>query len=234
MQIIDDLKKMGSPKKAALSARFFKTAPGQYGHGDVFLGLTNPEQKVIANKHKDASFTELKILINHQIHECRLTALFILVGKFNRGDEKEKKIVVDFFMKNKSQVNNWDLVDSSAHQILGKWLDNRDRKILYKLAASKSLWDRRIAIVSTYHFIRNNDFADTLKISELLLKDSHDLMHKAVGWMLREVGKRDEKVLCNFLDRHVAMMPRTALRYSIERFSLEERNKYLGVKRKIN
>lgn len=223
------MRALANPDKARVLQRFFKTGPGQYGHGDVFIGITVPESRRVAKKYaaKGASLADVKALLHSQIHEERLVALLMLEQKY-KGDPGG---VARFYLENLACVNNWDLVDLSAPAILGAFLlDNNsgeDRSILYRLAKSNVLWERRVSIVSTHAFIRKNDFADTLKISEMLLGDKHDLMHKAVGWMLREVGKRDLALEEQFLKRHYKGMPRTALRYAIERFSEEKRRAYM-------
>jgi 3-methyladenine DNA glycosylase AlkD len=222
-----ELNKLKNPAKAKILAGFFKTGKGEYGEGDVFLGITVPLQRVVAKKFTDLELAEIQKLLNSEIHEHRLVALLILVEKYRKGDEKEKGKVVKMYLKNTTKINNWDLVDLSAHYILGNYLLERDRKILYKLARSKNLWEKRIAIISTFAFIRAGEFDDTLKISEILLKDTHDLIHKAVGWMLREVGKRDQRVEEKFLLRYYSDMSRTTLRYAVERFPEKKRQFYL-------
>ncbi|HOI60200.1 MAG TPA: DNA alkylation repair protein [Candidatus Pacearchaeota archaeon] len=221
-----ELKKRRDAEKANTLCRFFKTGKGDYGEGDAFLGIKVPDQRMIVKKNLNASYLELQELLNSKFHECRLTALLILVQKFDFEEEK----VFKFYLKNLKNINNWDLVDLSCPKIIGKYLYNKDRALLYKLASSNNLWDKRIAIVSTHFFIKNNDFEDTLKISKILLSDKHDLIHKAIGWMLREVGKRDEKVLIDFLEKEYYNIPRTALRYAIERLSEEKRKYFLNKK----
>jgi 3-methyladenine DNA glycosylase AlkD len=223
--IIDELRKRAIPEKAAFFPRFFKTGEGEYGEGDQFMGVTVPEQRKIAKEHwKSVTIDELGALIQSPYHEVRLTSIFMLVSKFQKAkNQEEKKIWVDFYLKNRSWVNNWDLVDSSAHLILGDYLFDKDRSILYDLAKSDILWDQRIAIMSTFCFIRKKDFSDTLKIAEILLHHPHDLIHKAVGWMIREVGNRDFEIANQFLLKHYQTMPRTMLRYSIEKFGPEEK-----------
>ncbi|MEK6948392.1 MAG: DNA alkylation repair protein [Nanoarchaeota archaeon] len=212
-------------KKAVVMQGFFKTSEGEYGHGDVFLGLTVLQSRIIAKKFLDLILQDIKRLLNSKIHEHRLVALFILVDNFNKDPEK----IYNFYLENIDCVNNWDLVDLSADKIVGKYLSNKkDHSVLYSLVKSDNLWHRRISIVSTFYFIKNNSFDDTFKIAELLLNDKHDLIHKSVGWMLREVGKRSVKDLEDFLDKHSKIMPRTMLRYSIERFSDEKRIFYLN------
>ncbi len=219
-----ELARLADPAKAQVLERLFKTGKGQYGEGDVFIGVTVPQSRRVAMKCTSVTLEDVKGLLYSKIHEERLVALLILVQKSKADPES----VARFYINNISQVNNWDLVDLSAPLILGAYLEGRDRSILYQLAASGKLWERRIAIIATQHFIRKGDFADTLKISEMLLGDSHDLMHKAVGWMLREVGKRDLAAEEEFLQRHRKKMPRTALRYAIERFPEEKRRAYMA------
>lgn len=227
-RVEEALRKHGAAEKAKNSARFFKTGEGQYGYGDMFIGVTVPEQRKIAKQYKDLSLPELKKLLASKFHECRLTALLILVAQFKAGEERTRENIVKFYLANTKRVNNWDLVDSSAPYILGKYLFDKDRSVLYKLAKSKNLWERRIAILSTFWFIREGDFKDALAMGEMLLSDAHDLMHKATGWMLREVGKRSKPTLVRFLNTHKANMPRTTLRYAIERFSKKERDSFMA------
>lgn len=225
-----DLRKLADPIKAKNYARFFKTGKGEYGEGDKFLGIVVPEQRKIAKKYQNLSLTILQRLLSSNMHEYRLTALFILVSQYKkaRKDKKRKEDIVDFYLKNTRNINNWDLVDSSAHYILGDYLlYKKERSVLYKLAESKNLWEKRIAIISTFAFIRTGQFDDALKISEILLNDKHDLIHKAVGWMLREVGNRKQKIEEEFLRKRCKQMPRTMLRYAVEKFSAKERRKYL-------
>lgn len=228
--LIKELKTAGDQTKATVLGQFFKTGKGQYGEGDVFLGVYVPIQRQIAKKYSALSLVDLQTLLKSKIHEHRTGALFILCDQFKKADEKAKEKLFKFYLKNSKGINNWDLVDLSAPNIVGEWLLKKDRKILYKLAHSKNLWEKRIAIVSTFTFIRAKEFDDTLKISEILLSADHDLIHKAVGWMLREAGKRDEKVLRKFLDKHATKMPRTMLRYSIEKFNEQTRKYYLCLK----
>jgi 3-methyladenine DNA glycosylase AlkD len=225
-EIQKDMKRLASRERAKASVWFFKTGLGQYGEGDVFLGITVPEQRAVAKKYAAADFKTVQKLLNSKIHEHRQVGLLILVEKYSKHAEERKKIF-DFYMKNTKRINNWDLVDLSCHKIVGNYLLNRNRQILYKLAVSKNLWERRIAIVSTAAFISEKDFTDTLRISEILLTDRHDLIHKAVGWMLREMGKRDEKELVAFLNKYYKRMPRTMLRYSIERLSESKKKHYM-------
>jgi 3-methyladenine DNA glycosylase AlkD len=207
---------------------FFKTGKGQYGEGDLFLGIPVPEQRKVAKKYADLSLGDLQELLNSKMHEHRFTALVILISKYRKAEENGKKEIFDVYLKNTENVNNWDLVDLSAPRIVGDYLLNRERSILYKLAKSDSLWERRISILSTFTFIDNNDFEDALNISELLLRDEHDLIHKAVGWALREIGKKNQNVEEQFLAKHYLQMPRTMLRYAIEKFDEKKRKKYLN------
>ena len=228
IQLTKELTGLGNPVRAEASAWFFKTGKGQYGEGDIFLGINVPNQRKVAKKYANLSLSDLQTLMKNKIHEMRLVALFILVLKYNTSTSSaEKKKIAGFYLKNTKNVNNWDLVDSSAGYILGDYLLNRDKSILYKLAKSKNIWERRIAIITTQGFIKSNQFEDTLKIAEILLNDKHDLIHKAVGWMLREVGNRDLKAEYKFLDRHYQKMPRTMLRYAIEKFEKEKKEFYM-------
>lgn len=226
-----DLQKLRNPQRAEFLKRFFKTGKGEYAEGDDLLGISVPKTREMAKKHKDLALTDAANLLQSPYHEERLMALFILVDQFNKATETEKSKIVKVYLKLAAKyVNNWDLVDSSAQYILGNYLLHKPRAILYKLAGSKNLWEKRIAIISTAHFIRNEEFFDTLKIAEILLNDKHDLIHKAVGWMLREVGNRDRAVEIEFLNEHAARMPRTMLRYAIEKFPEPLRLKYLNIK----
>jgi 3-methyladenine DNA glycosylase AlkD len=224
-----DLARAADPGRAKVLAGFFKTGPGQYAEGDVFLGLRVGDQRAVARKYRDLPPGEIERLLHSRIHEERLTALIILVDRYERGDAKAKAACVRLYLANLRWVNNWDLVDSSAHQILGDHLLTRDRRRLLRLARSKVLWERRVAMVATYAFIVAGDAEPTFEIARLLLSDEHDLIHKAAGWMLREVGKRvSEDRLRTFLDEHVTDLPRTALRYAIERFPPGERKAWLA------
>ena len=223
-----DLARFGNPKNAKILSGFFKTGRGQYGYGDVFLGAKVPETRIVAKKFNKLNLKDLKKLLSSKVHEERLCALLILIHRFKQSDSKNKKIIVDFYLQNTQKVNNWDLVDLSADKILGNYLIDKGKSVLYRLVKSQNIWERRISIVSTFAFIRNNKFDDTIKISEILLNDQHDLIRKAVGWMLREIGKRDEKVLIKFLDKHYRKMPRTTLRYAIERLDEKKKEFYMG------
>lgn len=221
------IKSLANPEISETMQWFFKTGKGEYGEGDIFVGIKVPTQRKIAREFKNLELSELKIFLDSKIHEERLISLFILVDKYEKGNETEKEKIFSFYLKNRKGINNWDLVDLSAPKIIGKHLFKKDRSILFKFALSKNLWEKRIAVLSTYEFIRNNDFQTTLEIAELLVDDKHDLIHKAVGWMLREIGKRDLKTEENFLKLYYKKMPRTMLRYAIEKFPESKRKKYL-------
>jgi 3-methyladenine DNA glycosylase AlkD len=221
------LKKQSNPEQAKIYLRFFKTGRGEYGEGDKFVGVKVPVSRKIAKQFKDLSLAEIQALLNSKIHEERLIALFILIEQFRKADEAAKKFIYNFYLKNLERVNNWDLVDLSAEKIIGSFLLNGDHKILYKLARSKNLWERRIAIMSTFYFIKSKSFETTLNISNILLSDKHDLIHKAVGWMLREIGNRDLRVEEDYLKKNYKNMPRTMLRYAIEKFPENKRQAYL-------
>lgn len=225
--IKQELKLVSSKDKAEVLQRFFKTGEGEYGEGDIFLGVSVPSQREVVKKYFDKiSISETIKLLKSKIHEERLIALLLLVKKCEKN-KQDQKTIFEAYLNNVNWINNWDLVDLSAPNIIGNYLLDKDRCILYDLAESSDLWKKRISIVATYSFIRNNDFDDTLKISKILLGDSHDLIHKAVGWMLREVGKRDINTLENFLKKYYRKMSRTTLRYAIERFDENKRLKYL-------
>lgn len=223
-----DLQKNSNPEKAKILQRFFKTGKGQYGEGDIFLGIVVPKQREISKKY-DLNLKDLNKLLDSKIHEHRLCALFILIKKYKKSNEKTKKEIFNFYIGNSKRINNWDLVDLSAPNIAGDYIFHNKKEIkkLYSFSKSKNLWEKRISIISLFYFIREKQFDDTFAISEILLNDSHDLIHKAVGWMLREIGKRDLKVLEDFLKKHYKDMPRTMLRYSIEKFDEGKRQKYL-------
>lgn len=223
-----DLDALANPAKAITLARFFKTGKGEYGEGDRFLGITVPEQRKIAKKYTQLSLEDLEELLQTDIHEYRLTALLILTYQFPKADATGRTEIFNFYLNHTRWINNWDLVDVSCRQILGVHLLHQDRMILHKLARSPNLWEQRIAIVSTLEFIKHEQFTDTLEIAIILLQHSHDLIHKAVGWMLREVGKQERQVLVDFLDAHYQQMPRTMLRYAIEHFDESKRKAYLS------
>ncbi len=228
--ISKELKQLGNKEYAARLQTFFKTGKGEYGEGDVFLGIVVPQQRKIAKNYTEIFLSDLQVLLNDKIHEYRLCAILILVAKYKKSGESQRKEIVEFYLKNTNNINNWDLVDLSAHYILGDFLSDKDKNILYDLSKSADLWEKRISIISTFAFIRNNQFKDTLAISEILLEDKHDLIHKAVGWMLREMGKRDQVVEEKFLNKHYKKMPRTMLRYAIEKFEENKRKSYLNRK----
>lgn len=223
-----ELRVQGTPERAANLARFFKTGEGQYGYGDVFLGVTVPEIRAIVKKYYDLPLVDIVRLLHSPEHEFRLAALLLLVARFKRASSSEQKRIYALYCANTKWINNWDLVDLSAEHIVGAYLRGKSTAPLYRLARSKNLWERRIAIVATFHYIKKREPDETLRIATMLLGDCHDLIHKATGWMLREVGKRcGERTLCNFLDVHRATMPRTMLRYSIERLPEGVRKHYL-------
>lgn len=225
--ISQQLRVLASPETAANLQRFFKTGAGQYGEGDVFLGIKVPPLRALAKQYRDADLRTISALLDSRYHEERLFALLLLMQFYQRGTDEQRQATFNLYLANTHRINNWDLVDISAPHIVGRHLENRSRKVLHKLARSPLLWERRIAIIATAWFIRLNDFADTLHIAGMLLQDGHDLMHKAVGWMLREVGKRDLAVEEDFLKAHYQNMPRTMLRYAIERFPEAKRKNYL-------
>jgi len=226
-QIQKELKLLSNPKQAKILQGFFKTGPGQYGAGDIFLGVKVGPIRKIALKYQNLDLQEVIKLLPSKIHEERQVALFILTEQFKKADQIKKKKIFNLYLKNTKHINNWDLVDLSAPKIVGQYLSDQPRKKLYQLAVSRNLWSRRIAMLACFAFIKNNDFKDALKIAKILLKDQHDLIHKAVGWMLREIGKRNQKIEEKFLKQHYQQMPRTMLRYAIERFSVSQRKKYL-------
>ncbi|MEL6342633.1 MAG: DNA alkylation repair protein [Myxococcota bacterium] len=225
------LKSLGNATIAAHSQRFFKTGPGEYGEGDVFIGVRMPALRKLSKKHRSMARSEVKKLLRSPIHEVRMCALLILVEQFKRSNEDVQDEIYALYLANTKFVNGWDLVDCSAHLIVGPCLFDRSRAPLTALARSDSLWERRIAIIATLHFIRVRQFDDTLTLAKILLKDPEDLIHKAVGWMLREVGKRDPQVEIDFLEDHYKQMPRTMLRYAIEKFPEDLRQDFL--KRRI-
>jgi 3-methyladenine DNA glycosylase AlkD len=232
--IIKKAKALYTQERAEHSKYFFKTEPGQYGEGDIFWGLSVPEMRNIAKEFYDLDLKDVVELLKSEIHELRLIGLTILVEKYQKVRvETERKLIYNFYIKYRAAANNWDLVDLSVYKIMGDYLvrNPKKRTILYKFIKSKNMWERRLAMVSTMAFIRNGESKDVLNLAESLLNDKEDLMHKASGWMLRELGKRDEKILTNFLDKNVREMPRTMLRYAIEKFSETKRQKYLNIKK---
>lgn len=227
--IQNDLEKLQNPEKAKQMQRFFKTGKGEYGEGDVFLGISVPSQRKIATKYKAVvSLDDIHVLMNSNIHEHRLTAIYLLIHLYNqRKSDTDKKEIVDFYLNHTYAINNWDIVDSSAHKILGPWLYNKDKSILFKLAESNDLWEQRISMIACFHDIKKREYQTTLKIADLLLHHKHDLIHKAVGWMLKEISKLDLQVTDDFLKTRYQTMPRTCLRYAIEKFPEDRRQAFL-------
>jgi len=221
------LKSLADPEKAAISQRFFKTGPGQYGEGDVFHGIRVPVLRKLSREYRVLPMESVDALLLSPIHEERLLALLILVLKFQNGEPSLQRRIYTLYLKRTDRINNWDLVDTSAEHIVGAYLWNRSRNPLIRLAKSSVLWERRIAIIATFHYIKRNEFDETLTIADMLVEDREDLIHKAVGWMLREIGKRDLPTEERFLIRHYQQMPRTMLRYAIERFPEDKRQAYL-------
>ncbi len=225
--LISELKKLKNSSKIVVYKNFHKTSINGYASGEEFLGINASQLRIVARKYINLSLKDIEILLSSIIHEEKYLAVLILVNRYKNSDEEEKGKIIKFYLENTSRISGWDLVDTSAPYILGHWLLNKDKSILFKLAKSNNLWERRISIISTYHFIKNNQFQDALKISSILLKDEHDLIHKAVGWMLREIGKRDIKAEEDFLKKHYKNMSRTMLRYAIEKFPGNKRQAYL-------
>jgi len=230
-KVYDQLILLANEEKASVFLRFFKTGKGQYAEGDKFLGITVPQVRSIAKENfRNLDLEEISKLIENPFHEIRLCALIMLTYKFQAADKIERKEIYKLYLKNKAYVNNWDLVDSSADKVLGEYLfeNSEEIRILENLATSGNLWDRRISVLATFAFIKKNQFDEAIKISEILLNDKHDLMHKAVGWMLREIGKREISRLITFLDKYYRVMPRTMLRYSIEKLTVERKKHYMS------
>jgi 3-methyladenine DNA glycosylase AlkD len=221
------LGKHSDPRQATILQRFFKTGPGQYGEGDIFIGVKVPQTRAVARQFRSAPIDEILSLLKSAVHEERLLALLLMVEQYSKGNDGIREKIINSYLANTRYINNWDLVDLSAPQIVGGYLIDRDRSILRKLALSRSLWERRISIIATFHFIKNGDLSDTFEIAGILIADKHDLIHKAVGWMLRETGKRDMKAEEEFLIPNYKSMPRTMLRYAIERFPEKKRQAYL-------
>ncbi|MCF7906330.1 DNA alkylation repair protein [Patescibacteria group bacterium] len=234
MNIIENLIKLKNPEKSKILQKFFKTGAGEYGEGDIFLGIKNPDLRKIAKEKIDLDFSNLQKLISSKYHEARLLAVMILVYQFEKTkDLKYKKNIFDFYLKNIKYINNWDIVDLSCYKIIGNYIYNFDLDkidILYNFSKSNNIWKRRISIISLFYFIKNNNFSDTLKICKILINDKEDLINKACGWMLREIGKKDLKILYDFLDKYANIMPRVELRYSIEKLEEEIRLRYLNKK----
>lgn len=227
LQLKRALKKSANPEKALAVAKYFKAGKGEYGEGDKFIGVTVPNMRTMAKQFKDLPVKDVTTLLKSPIHEHRYAALLILVLRYSKGSTSEQQQVVNLYLKHLDYVNNWDLVDTSAPYILGPYLFDKDRRVLFDLASSDHLWRQRVAIISTYYFIRQNDFTTTLQLAKLLLHHSHDLIHKAVGWMLREVGNRNLAAEEKFLHQYYKTMPRTMLRYAIEKFPEPKRQAYL-------
>ena len=226
-EIKQELEKYIDPVKKEYLPRFFKTGEGQYGEGDCFLGIVVPNVRMVAKKYKEESFEVMEELLSSKWHECRLCALLMMVERFKKSDEKERAKIYSFYLDHTHRINNWDLVDLSAPYIVGEHLKDKSREELYRRADSSLLWDQRIAVVSTHTFIRLEDYGDMYALAEKLLYHKHDLMQKAIGWMLREAGKRDKALLVDFLEKYHKQMPRTMLRYAIEKFSTEERTYFM-------
>lgn len=228
------LKEYSDRKKIPVLMSFFKTGPGEYGEGDIFIGTSVPLIRKAAREYSNIKLEEISGLLKSPVHEERLAAIFILVSRFRNSDADGKKEIYEFYLGHSAFVNNWDLVDSSAHHIIGGFLADRDKKPLYRLASSVDLWKKRMSIIATFHYIKNGRIKESLKISKMLLKDKEDLIHKAVGWMLREVGKKDLRALEDFLSAHYMNIPRTTLRYAIEKMPESKRRHYLNRKKITN
>jgi 3-methyladenine DNA glycosylase AlkD len=230
--VIAELNDCASAQDAVFLQKFFKTAKGQYGYGDIFIGVRVPQTRTVCRKYKNLQLSEIKKLLTSRVHEHRLAGLIIMSNQSQYANENERKELYDIYitMLHNGYINNWDLVDTSAGYVVGNYLIGKEKHILYQLAKSDQLWERRVSIIATFSFIKNGEAAETLKIAELLLHDSHDLIHKAAGWMLREVGKRvDREVLERFLNRHAHEMPRTMLRYAIEHLPTTARKNYMSM-----
>lgn len=225
--VIKELSKFKDTERAEHSSQFFKTGPGEYGEGDKFLGIKVPYQRKVAQKFRTLPAAEIEKLLRNEFHEVRLTAVFIMVSKVEKGGPEELEEMSRLYLNHLTAFNNWDLIDSSCHKILGPFLKNRERNLLYDFARSDDLWKKRIAVITCFHFINNDDYKDALAIAEILLHDKHDLIHKAVGWMLREIGNRDLETEEKFLHQYYQDMPRTMLRYAIEKFDEPHRLRYL-------
>jgi 3-methyladenine DNA glycosylase AlkD len=226
-EISKRLKKLENKQQAAISRKFFKTGPGEYGEGDIFIGIRVPVLRKLVKDYFELPIKEIQSLLKSPVHEERLLALLLMVRKASGRSDDIKKSIYELYLKNTRFVNNWDLVDASAEHVVGAYLRDKNKSVLYRLAESEDLWERRIAIMSTFHYVKHHDFLETLRISKILLFDRHDLIHKATGWMLREIGKRDLQTEENFLKTHYKKMPRTMLRYAIEKFPESKRQRYL-------
>ena len=230
LELNQRIQSLADPKKADLALRYFKTGEGEYGEGDIFLGIRAPDLRILSKEYPQLPIEDCFTLLKSQYHESRMLALFILVLKFKKTKGPEQDLIYKLYLKHSEYINNWDLVDCSAPHISGPYLVNRNKAVLYTLVKSPLLWDRRIAMISCFSLIRDHQFTDALKLAELLLHDKEDLMHKAVGWMLREIGNRDKAIEAAFLEQHATSMPRVMLRYAIEKFTKEERQHFLGLK----
>jgi len=226
--LVNELKAAGTPERASGAARYFKTGAGEYGEGDIFLGVTVPVLRKIVGRYRTLDLLELEKLLAAKEHECRAAALLILVAQFERGVDAVQKAILDLYLRNSRYINNWDLVDVSCREIVGSSVRSGSKRLLTKLAKSTSLWERRIAIISTMTLVQDGQLDDAFRIAEILLDDPHDLIHKAVGWVLRVAGDRDRRALLGFLKKHYDRLPRTALRYAIEHFSADDRKKILA------
>ena len=223
-QLKEHLFSLADAEKAKILSGFFKTGPGEYGEGDVFIGVSVPMIRSLVKQYKnEILLPDAEMLLGDAVHECRLLGLLLMVALFAKADAAGKKEIFESYLSHTSSINNWDLVDLTAYQIVGTYLMDKDRSLLYTLSESRNLWEQRMSIVSTWIYIRKGQFGDTLRLADILLRHNHDLIQKAVGWMLREIGKRDKKVLIDFLEPRYRNMPRTMLRYAIEKFSPEER-----------
>jgi 3-methyladenine DNA glycosylase AlkD len=227
LEILQKVQMQASPERAQQSLKFFKTGPGQYGEGDQFIGLTNQQVRDLAKQYFKIDWEDVQQLMVSKIHEHRMLALLILLEKYKKGHLRERRFIVEFYVQHLPYINNWDLVDLSARDIVGHFLLDKDPELLYILAQSGHLWSERVAVIASWAFIKKNDFSHTLRLSEQFLSHPHDLMHKACGWMLREVGKRDKMILVNFIQAHLTIMARTMLRYSIEKMEETERQEFL-------
>lgn len=227
-----EISKYEDPNKAVFLQRFFKTGKGQYAEGDIFIGVNMPTIRKIANNFKDTNLIDIELLLESPIHEHRMCGLVIMVNQAKKAKKSTKRELYDLYLRRTDRINNWDLVDISCRDVVGGYLLNKPKSPLYKLAESDNLWERRIAIVSTWYFIKCNQLEEAFKISKILLNDEQDLIHKAVGWMLREAGKKDQVALTNFLDKLASSMPRTALRYSLEKLPPSLKHHYMSIKPK--
>ena len=227
-----DLENLKDPEKAKILQRFFKTGKGEYGEGDIFLGIPVPKQRKIAKKYSNLTLSNIQSLLSSKIHEYRLVGLLVLIFKYKESNVKDKEKIFNLYLKNTNNINNWDLVDLSAHNIVGEYTYlKKDSKAIFSLAKSNNLWEKRIAMISTYAFIKKQEYNEALKIAEILIYDKHDLIHKVVGWMLREIGKRNQDIEEEFLKKYACNMSRTMLRYAIEKFNKKRRAYYLCYKK---